>query len=120
MSTREQAGAAIRYAFRQARGHWRDSRRGGILKWFEDWKPASITEQFTYRDGRGWVPPGHENGLSDQAGVAYHTYVAIPVKYALNFAEWVIERPFRFAVALGLFALFATAACFVLAHYGAI
>jgi hypothetical protein len=120
MSTRQQATAAIRHAWQQARLHWRQSRRSGILNWFEDWKPASVTEQIAYRNGRGWVPEGHDGGLSDQFGVAYHTYWAVPAKYVLNFACWIVERPFRFFAASGLFALFVTAVCVVLSHYGAL
>jgi hypothetical protein len=83
-------------AWRTARATWREGARkeGG---WVNDklrWAGPSAEDQRGYLRGRSWVEPGHEGGLADRAGEAYHVGIAIPAVAALNAAKAAAHRPF--------------------------
>lgn len=107
MSRRQQAFTAVGHAFRQAHRNWDAAKKakGGPIAWFENWHPESMAELFAYRDSRAWVPTGHDGGTADQVGTFYYSYVAPWLARGLLFGLWVVQRFFRFCVALGLTAL---------------
>ena len=41
-----------------------------------------------------WLEQGHEEGLADRAGEAYHAWIAIPAVAVLNVAKAAASRPF--------------------------
>ena len=117
--TLRQAWGALRLAGYSARRTWREARNhpGGPIWTIEHFDPPSISAQIAYRDGRGWVQDGYPGGWSEQWGVAYHTWWAIPAMIPAVCWIWLVTRPFR----MGGFtlAVAATAAAgWALVHFG--
>jgi hypothetical protein len=83
-------------AWRTARATWREGARkeGG---WVNDklrWAGPSVEDQRGYLRARSWVEPGHEGGMADRAGEAYHAGIGIPGVVLANGAKAVAHRPF--------------------------
>ena len=73
-------------------GHWvRDGLAG---------RPCSVDQQRAHLANRGWLDPGHENGIADRIGEAFLVAVGIPGVAAGNLVSWVCARPLRFIWAL--------------------
>jgi hypothetical protein len=92
------AGVVTR-AWHAAGKTWREgaAREGG---WVNDklrWAGPSAEDQRGYLRGRSWVEPGHEGGLADRAGEAYHLGIGIPGVVLANAAKAVAHRPFAAA-----------------------
>ena len=76
----------------QQEGHWvRDGLAG---------RPVSVDQQRAHLANRGWLDPGHENGLADRIGEAFLVAVGIPGVAIGNFVSWLCARPLRFVWAL--------------------
>ena len=43
-------------------------------------QPRSMAQHAAYRQSRQWVKPGHEGGVADKGGTAFHTVIAPPLK----------------------------------------
>jgi len=120
VSALTQAFAAFRRGWIGAKLTWRQSRRrdGGWIHGIEHWHPPSIADQIAYRDGRGWLPTGQEGTLTEEAGVFYHTRIAIPAMIPAILWLWIWARPFRATCACVLTALLVTVITVVLIHFG--
>jgi hypothetical protein len=108
LTVQEQAHALAKDT---ARAGWRRFRKacaepGGFIHALMSEKPPSVTEQVAYAEGRRWVTAGHDGGIADVAGTAYHKLIGI------NGVAWhdamaaLYAKPFRLAVALVIFAVF--------------
>ena len=81
----------------QQDGHWvRDGLAG---------RPCSVDQQRAHLANRGWLDPGHENGIADRAGEAFLVAVGIPGVAAGNLVSWLCARPLRFIWALAAWPL---------------
>src|SRR5580693_9390510 len=80
MTVLDQSRAAIAHAWRVARRHSKDlaEKEGGMVRGLLHAKPPSVWEQHTYAGSRAWVPPGHDNGIAEKAGVIYHVVLGRP------------------------------------------
>lgn len=89
----------LAYAFTRARRKAKDAaeRDGSWVNALLAAKPPSVNEQREYVRTRGWLPPGHEGGIADVAGVGYHHAYGIPGVVAGNWISATSARPFRFA-----------------------
>jgi hypothetical protein len=43
-------------------------------------QPRSMAQHAEYRQSRRWVKPGHEGGVADKGGAAFHTVIGPPLK----------------------------------------
>jgi len=102
MGALEQCVATVRHAFRVARRRGKDlaERDGGWVNGLLAAKPPSVNEQRAYLANRGWLPPGHEGGIADKAGVWYQRLIGIPGVAFGNAVSATFARPFRLCVAL--------------------
>lgn len=102
-----QALAVIPHAFRTARRRAEAlaEREGGWVNGLLAGKPPSVAEQREYLRVRAWLPPGHEGGIADRAGVVYHRVVGIPGVALGNWVSATCARPFRFCWTLAAFIL---------------
>ena len=111
MTPQQQVWAAFSHAVLAARHHARaqSRREGGLVNGLMNGKPPSFREQSEYAASRAWVPPGHEGGLAERAGVLYHAVIGKPGVALGNTISAVFARPLRLAIAaflLGTFMLF--------------
>jgi hypothetical protein len=83
-------------AWRQAGRTWREGarREGGWVNFALRWHGPSVDDQRDYLRGRSWLEEGHEGGVADWAGEAYHAGIAIPAVAILNGARAAVSRPF--------------------------
>jgi hypothetical protein len=102
MAWQEQARAAVQHGFRVAwlRARELQRREGGLVNGLMNAKPASVQEQCDYAKSRAWVPPGHDGGIAEKAGVIYHALIGRPGVAAGNAWSAVFARPLRLALAL--------------------
>ena len=102
-----EALAVIPHAFRTARRRAEAlaGREGGWVNGLLAGKPPSIAEQREYLRLRAWLPPGHEGGIADKAGAAYHRVIGIPGVVLGNWISATCSRPFRLAWTLATLAL---------------
>jgi hypothetical protein len=101
-----QCVAVARHAFRAARRHGGEMsrREGGWVNALLSARPPSVHDQAGYLRTRAWLPPGHEGGVADKAGVWYQRLVGVP---GVAFGNWIsatAARPFRFAWTVVIFA----------------
>jgi hypothetical protein len=106
MGTLEQCVAIVRHAFRVARRRSKDlaEKEGGWVNGLLAAKPPSVNEQREYLRNRAWLPPGHEDGIADQAGRWYHRLVGVPGVAVGNAISATFARPFRLIAALTVLA----------------
>jgi hypothetical protein len=102
MALPDQAKAALGHAWRAALRRSRDlsEREGGLVHGLFNAKPPSVAEQHAYSASRAWVPPGHDNGIAEKAGVIYHLLVGRPGVALGNTISALAARPLRFFLAL--------------------
>ena len=83
-------------AWHAAGSTWREGakREGGWIHFALRWQGPSVDDQRDYLRDRGWLEQGHEEGLADRAGEAYHAGIAIPAVAVLNAAKAAASRPF--------------------------
>lgn len=114
MALPEQAKAALAHAWRIARRRTKDlsEREGGIVHGLLNAKPPSVGEQHAYSASRAWVPPGHDNGIAERAGVIYHLLVGRPGVALGNTISALASRPLRFFPALLVIAILIIVICF--------
>lgn len=51
-----------------------------------------------YAQARGWVPPGHDGGIAEKAGVLYFALIGRPKVAYHRVQIWKAERPLRWAI----------------------
>jgi hypothetical protein len=85
---------------------------GGVLHRMWNGQPRSMAQAAEYRRSRRWVKPGHEGGVADKGGAAFHAVIAPPLKViGLAFSE-AGDSPLKFAVGyFGVFCLTELALC---------
>lgn len=114
----ETPAGVIALAFRTARRSAGDAaeREGGWVNSLLAGQPPSLNHQREYLARRAWLPHGHEGGIADQAGEAYHVAIGLPWVAAFNAASRIASRPFTFCWAWGALLLTASAACLLVTH----
>lgn len=116
------AGAApagvIVHAFRTARrsAEHASQREGGWVNGLLVGRPPSVNHQRDYLARRAWLPHGHEGGIADQAGEAYHVAIGIPGVATGNAVSRIASRPFAFCWAWSALLVTASAACLLVTH----
>jgi hypothetical protein len=71
---------------------------GGVFHRMWNGQPRSMAQAAEYRRSRQWVKPGHEGGVADKGGAAFHTVIGPPLKViGLAFSE-AGDSPLKFAV----------------------
>jgi hypothetical protein len=71
---------------------------GGVLHRMWNGQPRSMAQAAEYRRSRRWVKPGHEGGVADKGGAAFHTTIAPPLKViGLAFSE-AGDSPLKFSI----------------------
>src|SRR5580693_5844285 len=102
MAWRDQVRAAAGHSWRTARYRSKalSEREGGMVHGLLSAQPPSVRDQCEYAKSRAWVPPGHEGGMADRAGMIYHLLIGRPGVALGNTISGLCARPFRFAVAL--------------------
>ena len=107
MALPDQAKAAFAHAWRVALRRTKDlsEREGGIVHGLINAKPPSVGEQHAYSASRAWVPPGHDNGIAEKAGVLYHLLIGRPGVALGNTISALAARPLRFFLAMLVIAI---------------
>ena len=102
MAWHEDARAAISHGFAVARLRARtlSKREGGVVNGLLNAKPPSVAEQCQYAQSRAWVPPGHDGGFAEKAGVIYHVLIGRPGVALGDLIAGITSRPLRFALAV--------------------
>ena len=108
LSMQEQAQALAADTWRAG---WRRFRKacsapGGFIHGLMSEKPPSVTEQVAYAEGKRWVTAGHDDGIADVAGSAYHRFIGINGLAWHNAMGALYAKPFRLGVAAVIFAVF--------------
>lgn len=116
MAWREQAGAAVVHAFRVAwlRARTLSGREGGMVHGLLSARPPSVLEQHEYAKSRAWVPPGHDGGIAEKAGVLYHALIGRPGVAFFDLGAALVSRPLRFFLFLLVAGLITLIACLAL------
>lgn len=98
MTFAEQTRAAARQAWRQARRNIREMRNhpGGMINHWLAQAGPSVDDQSRYKREKRWVPLGHDDGVADKAGTAYHTVIGVPGVAFFGACKAIVARPFRF------------------------
>jgi hypothetical protein len=117
MSTLLHCRLLLAHHFRVARRKIKDTaeRDGGWVNGLLAAKPPSVNEQCEYVRTRGWLPPGHEGGIADVAGVGYHRAIGYEGVGFGNAVSGLAARPFRFAAGFGVFLVTLAALLFITA-----
>lgn len=102
MGWQDQMRAAMGHSWRTARYRSKalSEREGGMVHGLLSAQPPSVRGQCEYAKSRAWVPPGHEGGMADRAGMIYHLLIGRPGVALGNTISGLCARPFRFAAAL--------------------
>jgi hypothetical protein len=98
VSLADHAQAVAWLAWRNARRRFLDWIRhpGSIVHWALNARPETIQQVIDYRDSRRFVPPGHDGGPVEKAGVRFFNWVGLPW-YAFFMAVASLgARPLRF------------------------
>lgn len=111
--------AVVAHAFRAARRHAASmaAREGSWLGGVLAGHPPSVTGQRDYLRQRKWLPPGHDGGIADKAGEAYHIGIGVPGVALGDLIAALAARPFRAAWTLVVI-LVALPVAFALAGFG--
>lgn len=64
--------------------------------------PASLTDLSSYAHTAAWAP---SRGFRRRVGIAYWYLLGLPLTIVLRYAEWIVQRPGRLVVVLGLAAV---------------
>lgn len=72
---------------------------GGIIHRLYHGQPRSMAMHADYVRNRRWVKPGHEGGVADKGGVAYHMTIGNPLVAVGNTVTAVGESPLKFGIA---------------------
>lgn len=105
----EQAKATAGHAARTGLRRFHAARKhpGGLIHWACNFQGRSVQGQADYASGRTWVPPGHEHGLTEDAGLLYHTWVGVPATAMGQGWLLAVQHPSAFAwAAVGFLAVF--------------
>ena len=86
----------VTHHFRAARRKIKETaeRDGGWVNGLLAAKPPSVNEQRDYVHHRGWLPPGHEGGVADVAGVGFHRAIGYEGVSLGNAVSGICARPF--------------------------
>jgi hypothetical protein len=108
LSVQEQAQALAADTWRAG---WRRFRKacgtpGGFIHGLMAEKPPSVTEQVAYAEGKRWVTAGHDDGVADVAGSAYHRFIGIQGVAWHDAMAALYAKPFRLAAAMVIVAVF--------------
>jgi hypothetical protein len=97
MTVPGQFWATIRFAFRTARRRAADitAAEGGWVNAALNGKPPSINDQRDYMNQRRWLEPGHEGGIADLLGEAYHAAYGVLGVAIGNAFSWLFAKPFH-------------------------
>lgn len=75
-------------------------------------QPRSMAMHAEYRRSRRWVKPGHEGGVADKGGAAFHAVIAPPLKVVGNSISAGGDSPLKFGIGyFGVFCLTELALC---------
>jgi hypothetical protein len=120
MTVLDQSRAAIAHAWRVARRHSKDlaDREGGMIHGLLRSQPPSPWGQHLYAASRAWVPPGHDNGIAEKAGVLYHLFIGRPGVTIFDALAGIFARPMRFAIAFGVACALTVITLYVLGYHG--
>ena len=107
----------LRYAWR--RFHNARTTDGGLTHFLFNYQARSVHGQADYARSRRWVPAGHEDGVTEELGMAYHKWVALPGTVILQ-AAGAIQHPsiFLLYVVLPRAAVFVPVALLLMSVFG--
>jgi hypothetical protein len=93
--------AAIMHALAVARHQSQvmRARDGGIVHGLMAGQPPSVQQQCDYAKSRAWVPPGHDGGITETAGVIYHALIGRPAVAFFGACSAIFARPLRLGIA---------------------
>ena len=87
-------------------------REGGVVHRLWHGQPRSMAQHAEYVAERRWVKPGHEGGVADRGGVAFHAVIGKPMVAAGHSISALGESPLKFMIAyFGVFCLSELALC---------
>jgi hypothetical protein len=117
----EQSNYAILHSLRMAWKRTQDfsRREGNVIHGLLRAKPESLAEHSAYVSSRAWVPPAHEGGIAERAGVAYGRTIAPPAIALFNAGSAIAARPLRGTIAFLTTYLLTGVALYALGHHAA-